>query len=268
MALAFSRGSELPWVPRSPISGDREGHLRLLEGLVVDANPAEGVFIGSRFLHPDLGFALSFPDGWRLVNTSRMVAAFSPQGNARFALESAGEGDDPRLAAGAFLAVEARQLGAQILTAQSLEIGGRPAYEVRAQIWTPQGAMAGQLTWIAHGGSVYRLSASAPSSVAARFFGRGRAMARSFRPISDAERAEVHAERLRIAEARAGEDLATLSRRAGNAWDPARTAVLNGLLPGAALESGQLLKIVVSEPYEGRAADVTGAPPPTAPTGS
>ena len=252
MAMAFSRGSELRWVPRPGVSGDREGHLRRLEGLVVDANPAEGVFLGSRFLHPDLGFALSFPDGWRLVNTSRMVAAFSPQGNARFALESAGPGDDPRIAAGTFLAVEARQLGAQVLTAQSLEIGGRPAYEVRAQIWTPQGAMAGQLTWIAHDGLVYRLSASAPASVAGHFFGRGRAMARSFRPITEPERAEIRAERLRIAEARSGEDLAALSRRAGNAWDPARTAVLNGLLPGTPLAGGQLLKIVVSEPYEGR----------------
>ncbi len=259
MALAFSRGSELRWVPRPGVSGDRAGHLRRLEGLIVDANPAEGIFVGSRFLHPDLGFALSFPDGWRLVNTSRMVAAFSPQGNARFAIEGAGPGDDPRLAAGAFLAVEARQLGAQILTARSLEIGGRAAYEVRAQIWTSQGAMAGQLTWIAHGGLLYRLSASAPASVANHFFGRGRAMARSFRTITEQERAEVRAERLRIAEAESGEDLAALSRRTGNAWDPARTAVLNGSLPGAALAGGQLLKIVVAEPYVGRPREPSGA---------
>lgn len=268
MALGFSRGSELRWTPRPGISGDRAGHLHRLEGLVVDANPAEGVFLGSRYVHPDLGFALSFPDGWRLVNTSRMVAAFSPQGNARFALEGAGPGEDPRVAAGAFLAVEARQLGAQILAAQSLEIEGQPAYEVRAQIWTPQGAMAGQFTWIAHGGSLYRLSALAPASLAGRFFGRARAMARSFRPISESERTAVRAERLRIAEARSGEDLVALSRRTGNSWDPARTAVLNGLLPGTALASGQLLKIVVSEPYEGKLDDLTETPRPSGPTGS
>ena len=92
-----------------------------------------------------------------------MVAAFSPQRNARFALEGAGPGDDPKVAAGRFLALEARQLGAQIVSAQSLEIDGRPAYEVRGQLWTPNGAMASQLTWIAHGGSVYRLSAAAPA---------------------------------------------------------------------------------------------------------
>lgn len=252
MAAAFSLGAELDALS-PPQAHDRAAHLRRLEGLVVDANPAEGVFLGSRFVHPDLGFAVSFPEGWKLVNTARMVAAFSPQRNARFALEGAGPGDDPKVAAGRFLAVEARQLGAQIVAAQSLEIDGRPAYEVRGQVWTPNGAMAGQLTWIAHEGSVYRLSAAAPAPFASSYFGRARAMARSFRAITPEERAAVQVQRLRIVPALPGEDLAALSRRTGNAWDPARTAVLNGLVPGAKLTGGQLVKIVISEPYRGPA---------------
>jgi predicted Zn-dependent protease len=253
MASAFSLGAELDALA-PPRAHDPARHLHRLEGLVVDANPAEGVFLGSRFVHPDLGFALSFPEGWKLVNTSRMVAAFSPQRTARFALEGAGPGDDPKVAAGRFLAGEARSLGAQIVAAQSLEIDGRPAYEVRGQIWTPGGAMAGQLTWIAHEGAVYRLSAAAPAPLAGRYFGRARAMARSFRAITPEERDAIVVLRLRMVPALPGEDLAALSRRSGNAWDPARTAVLNGLLPGAKLEGGRLVKIVISEPYRGRPA--------------
>jgi predicted Zn-dependent protease len=252
MAAAFSLGNELGALLRERPS-DPEPHLRRLEGLVVDANPAEGVFLGSRFVHPDLGFALSFPEGWRLVNTTRMVAAFSPQRSARFALEGAGPGDDPKVAAGRFLAGEARALGAQIVAAQSLEIDGRPAYEVRGQIWTPTGAMAGQLTWIAHEGMVYRLTAAAPAPLAARYFGRARAMARSFRAITPEERAAIQVQRLHVVRVLPGEDLAALSRRTGNTWDPARTAVLNGLVPGAPLTPGRLVKIVRSEPYRGRA---------------
>jgi len=251
MAAAFSLGAELDALA-PPRARDPAAHLHRLEGLVVDANPAEGVFLGSRFVHPDLGFALSFPEGWKLVNTSRMVAAFSPQRTARFALEGAGPGDDPKVAAGRFLATEARALGAQIVAAQSLEIAGRPAYEVRGQIWTPTGAMAGQITWIAHEGALYRLSAAAPAPLAGRYFGRARAMARSFRAITPEERAAIEVQQLRVVPALPGEDLAALSRRTGNAWDPARTAVLNGLLPGAKLEGGRLVKIVVSEPYRGR----------------
>jgi len=253
MAATFSRGQELaalaPPRPRDPAA-----HLHRLEGLVVDANPAEGVFLGSRFVHPDLGFALSFPEGWKLVNTSRMVAAFSPQRTARFSLEGAGPGDDPKVAAGRFLAGEARTLGAEIVSAQSLEIDGRPAYEVRGQLWTPGGVVASQLTWIAHQGSLYRLSAASPAPLAGRYFGRARVMARSFRAITPEERAQIRVQRLRVVPALPGEDLAALSQRTGNEWDPARTAVLNGLVPGTALAGGQLVKIVVSEPYRGGAA--------------
>jgi predicted Zn-dependent protease len=262
MASSFARGADLGSAqrPRDPAE-----HLRRLDGLVVDANPAEGVFLGSRFVHPDLGFAVSFPEGWKLVNTTRMVAAFSPQRTARFALEGAGPGDDPRVAAGRFLAGEARTLGAEILAAESLQIDGRPAYEVRGQIFTRSGPMAGQLTWIAHEGSVYRLSAAAPSAAAGRFFGRARAMARSFRAITPEERAAIEAQRLRIEPALPGEDMPALARRTGCAWDPARTAVLNGLVPGEPIPAGRLVKIVVSEPYAGMPRET---PRPTGPTGS
>lgn len=262
MASTFERGTDLGAATRARDPAD---HVRRLDGLVVDANPAEGVFLGSRFVHPDFGFAVSFPEGWTLVNTSRMVAAFSPQRTARFALEGAGPGDDPRVAAGRFLAIEARTLGAQILSAESLEIDGRPAYEVRGQIYTPAGPMAGQLTWIAHDGAVYRLTAAAPSAAAHRFFGRARAMARSFRAITPEERAAIVAQRLRVVRALPGEDLARISIRNGSTWDPARTAVLNGLVPSAPIPVERLVKIVVAEPYRGKPRET---PRPTGPTGS
>jgi predicted Zn-dependent protease len=249
MATAFARGRELR-IARG-ISGphDRASYLHRLEGMVVGDDPAEGVFQGSRFLHPELGIAMSFPEGWTLVNTARMVAAFPPTRDARFSLEGAGQGDDPRVAAGAFLAGEARHAHARIVSAQSLEIGGLPAYEIRAYATTPEGFVASQITWIAHGGTIYRLSATAPTSRADRYFGRARAMARSFRSITDDERASIRVERLRLATARDDEDLAALSRRTDNAWDPARTAVMNGMVPDSRLEGGQLVKIAVSEPY-------------------
>jgi predicted Zn-dependent protease len=261
MADVATRGQAMRWTPEPGVAGGVEGHLRRLAGMVVGDDPAEGVFQGNRFVHPDLGFAVSFPEGWKLVNTSRMVAAFSPAGDARFALESAGPGDDPRIAAGGFLAGEARRLHASVTAAESLEVGGLPAYQLRAHMLAPQGPVEAQLTWIAFGGSVYRLSAMTAPPAAARYFGRAQAMARSFRPATEDERAEVHVERLALARVRPGEDLETLGRRAEDAWDATRTAVLNGIQPGAPVAAGRLLKVVISEPYRG------SPPPAPAPTG-
>jgi predicted Zn-dependent protease len=55
--------------------------------------------------------------------------------------------------------------------------------------------------------------------------------------------------RLRVVQAHAGEDLAELGRRGGNAFDTQRTAVLNGLFPNTRFGGGEPVKIARSEPY-------------------
>ena len=266
-AAAFTLGGELPFARQSGIARDPEDFLHRLEGLVAGADPSEGVFQGNRFLDPDLDFGLTFPDGWTLVNSPRMVAGFPPGRFARFALESAGPGDDPKVAAGRFLAVEAPEAHAHILDARTVEVNGRTAYQVETWGPTPQGAMAGQLTWIAYGGSVYRISAVAPSPVAERLFGRARSMTHTFRPLTDEERDSILVQHLATARARGGEDLTAFSKRVGNAWDTEQTAVFNGLLPDARLGSDQLLKIARSERYQ-PSAPAAGPPPAPAPSGA
>ena len=81
------------------IAQDPGGYLHEIEGLVLDENPAEGIFRGSRFIHPDLDFTLTFPEGWTTVNTASAVGALSPKHDARIALEMVAEGDDPKKAA-------------------------------------------------------------------------------------------------------------------------------------------------------------------------
>ena len=40
-----------------------------------------------------------------------------------------------------------------------------------------------------------------------------------------------------------------LGRRAGNAWDPSRTAILNGVFTNHRFRGGELVKIARVEPY-------------------
>jgi predicted Zn-dependent protease len=75
------------------------------------------------------------------------------------------------------------------------------------------------------------------------------ATARSFRPLTEAERASIQATRLRVVTARPGEGLAELGRRTGNAWDPSSTAVYNGIFVDHRFEGGELVKVVKVEAY-------------------
>ena len=254
VAATATLAQQLAWTQRSD-APDRAAYLRRLDGLVLGENPSQGVLREARFLHPDLDFAVNFPDGWRIANGASAVVALAPDADARFALQFAGRGDDPRVPAAAFLAGPARALRAQVAEAQPLQLGCCPAYQVRGHVATREGGISAQLTWLAWGGNLYLLSAAAPGAAARKYFGRARAMARSFRALSAEERRSIEVERLRVAVAREGESLPELLARTGSSWDVQRAAIANDVVATARLERASLMKIAVREPY-------APAPPP------
>jgi predicted Zn-dependent protease len=248
-AATATRAQHLGWTREPGVTRDREDYLRRLEGMVVGDDPKEGVFENGRFLHPDLDFVLRVPDGWSFVNTPAAAGAVSPDGRARVVLELAGEGHDPAVFVDEFLAGQALEVGAEIETRRALAINGCPAVELRGSAPGPEGTVHGKLSWVAHGGRVYRLSNLSIGISGAHGLARGDGFARSFRPLTPADRASILVRRLRLATARAGETLADFSQRTGNDWDAQRTAIANGLFASTRLEQGQLLKIAALEPY-------------------
>lgn len=259
-AAAAERAARIAWQPREGVVPDRESYLDRIEGIVVGSSAAEGVFRGSRFLHPDLAFTMRFPEGWETRNTRRAVGALSPGRDAQIFLEHAAEGRDPEPVARSQL----EELGAQGLRIETMErirIAGGPGLRV-----TGRGPGVGGshvvLTWFAHRGSIYRLT-GASSGPGARDVALFLNVARSFRPLSSELLASVRETRLRIAAARAGESIGDLSRRTGNAWGVQHTAVMNEMFSDAQLESGQLVKVAIREPYQALPAVGAGSPAAT-----
>ncbi|MFP8874553.1 MAG: M48 family metallopeptidase, partial [Myxococcota bacterium] len=68
-------------------------YLKHINGLVLGTNPAEGIFKGSLFLHPDMNFHIRFPQGWQLVNSPQSVGAMAPRGAAIISLTAESSGD-------------------------------------------------------------------------------------------------------------------------------------------------------------------------------
>ena len=241
--------STLPPPPARDAVAAREAYLTHFDGLMLGANPGEGVVQGSRFVHPDLGIAISFPAGWPVVNTPAAVVAISPKHDARFALEDAGPGDDPQAVAEPYLARRLQEVHATIAFQGAQTTRCCKTFVVRGQVEAPQGVLAGQLTWVALGGRVYRLSAVYLPIAAEKYADRAKQMVRGFRPLTAEERAAVQVNRLRLVRAHAGETLAQFSARTGNVYEVHPTAIANGLSVDAVLSEGQLLKIGVRGPY-------------------
>jgi predicted Zn-dependent protease len=227
-----------------PVAATQAEFLGRLAGLVVGEPAAGGVFVDNRFLHPDLGFALAFPDGWETQNTRSLVAARDPDETGFAVLKIVDEGDDPVTAANAFAGEHGLTEGPR-----SLRIGGLPAARGVSTTGRPLTGGSLHLTWVAHRGRVYLVAGICPKERFSANRPLFEAMGGSFHPLTPAERAEVRESRLRIVEARQGETLRQLLERAGGSWTPEEAAVANGLEVNTSLRRGALIKIAVPEPY-------------------
>jgi len=241
-----TRARGLERTPGAPVARSTADFLGRIDGILVGADPAEGVFRDGRFLHPGLGFTFEPPPGWQVQNTKQAVAAVSPGQDALLVLELQGPSGDPGQAAAAFAREKQLQLTAG---SAGTTQGGWRAYRAATVAQTQQGPTDLDLTWVAHPSAMFRLTGMTQQGNAGRYVQSFLETARSFRPLSNAERASITELRLRVVAARGGESLGALSRRTGNAWSLNETAVANGLEPSARLSAGAPIKIAVQVPY-------------------
>ncbi len=245
VARTTERAAELTRAPGTPIAPGRAAFLSRIEGIVVGEDPVQGVFEENVFLHPELSFAMDFPEAWKTQNTRVFVAATSPEKNAAVVLRLAAPGGDPMQAARALAQEVQPSLTEQL---ESTRIHGLPA--VRGTT-TLKGNHV-DLTWIAHGGNIYLISGVTPRRRGDDFQPSFEKSARSFRPLSAAQVSQVAEARLRVRRARAGEDVESFAKRSGGAWDPQITAIANAVEEGARLQKGQLMKVPIPQPFERR----------------
>ena len=115
-------------------------------------NPREGFFEDSKFMHPDLAFQITFPIGWRTLNTKQAVMAANEQGDAVMQLTLAQGQATPDAAAQAFFAQEGIAGSPRRTTVNSLV-----AVSGDFTATTDQGQVNGSALFVQHGGNVYQL---------------------------------------------------------------------------------------------------------------
>jgi predicted Zn-dependent protease len=246
----WSRARTLPRARANPIVRDRAAFLTKLDGLVVDEDPAGGLFDGAVFRQPALDFRMTFPSGWHTANSPSAVAAVAPDQTGLIQLGLAGEGSDPRAAAQKALANQ----DIPVIEHGPVSIGALRGYQVRMSQASQQGKIGGLFTWIALGGQIYRVECIAAEARFARFAPLCASTTKSFRPLDASDRDKIQAHVLRIATARSGETLASLGARTGNVWSPEQTAVANAMADPSAIPPDRRLKIAVAVPYRPGAA--------------
>lgn len=241
--VARERAPELPRAAAARIAKGKAAFLKRIEGILVGPNPEEGVFREEHFLHPVLGFAMTFPQRWETQNTKSAVGAIAPSRDAMILLELQGPPGDPRAAAQRWV----QQQPVRVVQSGPARVGSWNAYRALVEAQSQQGSVAADVTWISHPSGTFRLTGVAPANryrAAQPLFQR---VTSSFRPLSAADREAARPLRLRVAKAQAGETLFDVGRRTGNRWSPKQTAVANAIGPETPLPAGTLVKIALPE---------------------
>jgi predicted Zn-dependent protease len=252
-AANAARAREIRWKRDKSLGDTRLAHLKRIDGVALAQRPESGIFVGERFMHPDLDFQIRFPSGWKTSNSAQAVGAVAPRGDAIVYLTVDLPPGDPREIAQLFLERTREESPVDVTGMGPVKLGGIDAWRVEFQQSGRGGRLVGTATLFPYGGATWRIMGLAPSSSFGKYSGRLLNTARSFRPLTAEQRASLRAERLRLAKARAGEDVAALSRRTDNAWDAGRTAVSNAVFVNHRFEGGEMVKIARVERYQPKA---------------
>ncbi|MGI9430746.1 MAG: M48 family metalloprotease [Myxococcota bacterium] len=242
------RAAEIRW-HRDPALGDtRSGYLERIEGLPYGDRPESGVFQGSRFLHPVLGFQMRFPEGWRTANSAGSVGAIAPDRQAQVFLEPDKPWDDATAAAKRYVAELEKEIqSVKVLAFDPQTIAGHPGARLELIVG---GRIHALVAFFAYEGVHFRATGVTPARLMKGYRNRLLSAIRSFRPLAPGDARGIVSNRIRLVDARNGENLAALCARSECAPNTApATAVMNGVGVRDHFGFGDIVKIVRAEPW-------------------
>lgn len=224
---------------------DVEQHLSAIDGMVYGDTTQDGFVRGRRFIHPQLAFAFSVPEGFHLVNSPRQVVAYGPPG--ALVVFDAGEVVDPGMTMSAYLEQHWNP-SLPLTEVQPLDGGtGIRAATARTVVASRGGPMNVRLA--ARRGRddrVYRFTMISSPALTPELDPEYLEIARDFELLSPEEAARYQPYRIAIRTADAGSTAASLAYDMPYTDLPLyRFRVLNGLQRGQKLRPGQSYKIVV-----------------------
>lgn len=226
---------------------NRDPYIERVNGIVFGDNPREGIVRGRAFLHPDMRFALEFPEGWEINNGKEQVTAKMPGQEVYMILQLVDRPEGRTI--DAIAAANTRRIGLRETAGGATTINGLEAYlGVYQGRLNEIGDVTMRAAHIREGRSVYLLAGFAPPALYQAQESGLSAAIRSFRTLSRGEAENIRPNRVALYTARAGDTWQSIAERRGARIVPAATlAIMNGHAVDEQPRAGERLKIVVAE---------------------
>jgi predicted Zn-dependent protease len=225
---------------------NREQYLQRVDGIVYGDNPDQGIVRGNTFLHPDLRVAIDFPDGWNVQNGQTEVVSRAPGGDAVMLLQTAGQ---PQGRSVEEIGQQSMaRAGFRELQGATTTINGLTAYTGTYQGTLQEMGQVGlRGAFVEQSRTVFFVAGIAPAASFQQIEPVFSRALHTFRPLSRAEAADIHPNRLDLYTARAGDTWQSIAeRRGGGLVRPETLAIMNSRDVNVQPRAGERLKIVVS----------------------
>jgi predicted Zn-dependent protease len=222
---------------------NRDAFLAQIDGIMVDDDPRQGVVEGRTFVHPYLRLRFAVPDGYGIQNGTRAVSIVGQSGQAQFA-GGRFDGDLGAYLGQAFRSIVGETAQLSYVQPRGATVNGLPAAYSTARVNTQSGAV--DLTIFAYrwdADTAYHFAMITPAGSGLGPFGP---MVQSLARISASEAAAIRPRVIDVVTVGPRDTVASLAgRMAYDDLKEERFRVLNGLVSGAPVRTGQKVKIVV-----------------------
>jgi predicted Zn-dependent protease len=220
-------------------AGYREHELmQHLEGAVYGPDPRQGFFRQGVFFHPELGFSIESPRGWKGVNQKEAVI-WQPRDQGALLVLTLAQGRDARQAADRFFS----QSGVQ----QADRWSGQPPGGIGAQFIanTQQGQLAGAVSFLEENGKVYQLLGFSNYGNWRNYAPEVARAMQSFQRVSARELGRVEPWKVDLVTINRSMSLSEFDRAYPSTVPLEKVALLNNVDTNGQLHAGQVVKRVV-----------------------
>lgn len=221
---------------------NRDAFISMLDGMLYDDDPKEGLVVGQQFIHPVLKLKFTAPTGYNIINGSDAVTISGTGGKAQFSAGKmpanglAGHIDAVFKAVGGNTPIQYGEI-------TNSKINGINAAQASARANTSSGQVDVVVTAFDFGQAAYHFLTIAPAGQGVGPLGP---LVNSLSRITDAEAAAIKPREVDVVTVKAGDTPATLSGRMAYAdYKLERLLTLNALDTNAKLIPGQKLKLIV-----------------------
>jgi predicted Zn-dependent protease len=224
------------------LSVNRDGYLRMIDGIAYGPDPQQGYVESGVFYHPQLKFQFPVPSDWRLQNSPQQVQ-MAPKDGKAMAIFTLAQQQSLREAANAAIAQDSFKL----LNSQNVTVNGYQAIAMTAEQLNRQtGKTIRALIYVIQADSyIYKFYGLSLSTDFQNYEMLFQNTFRGFRELRDPNRINVFVERVKVKEVNRAGTLADYLRSQGITDKRLEEhAILNGMEQTEQVNLGMLIKVI------------------------